>query len=93
MPNQGSGLHIATFPHEGCIWDSYLEFHEEHHRPRRYLGRLRFDRAGTGEGTGSAQTAVIFIEHSYEEAVAKAKAMDERQLEALLRSSLPDANG
>ena len=54
MPNQGSGLHIATFPHEGCIWDAYLEFHEEHHRPRRYLGRLRFDRAGTGEGTGSA---------------------------------------
>ena len=93
IPNTDSGLHIATFPYNGYIWDTYLEFHEDYRRPRRYLGRLRFDRAGVGEGTGSAQTSVIFIEDSYEETIVRAKAMDERQLEALLRSSLPDANG
>ena len=93
VPSADPRLHVATFPYNGYIWDTYLEFHEDYHRPRRYLGLLRFDRAGTGEGTGSAQTAVIFIEDSYEETIVKARAMDERQLEALLRSSLPDANG
>jgi hypothetical protein len=33
---------------------------------------------------------VIIIEESYEEAVAKARGMDDRQLSALLRSALPE---
>jgi len=35
-------------------------------------------------------TGVIIIESSYEEAVAKARAFDERQMEGLLRSALPE---
>ena len=48
VPSADPRLHVATFPYNGYIWDAYLEFHEDYHRPRRYLGRLRFDRAGTG---------------------------------------------
>jgi hypothetical protein len=36
------------------------------------------------------RTTVIVIEQSYEEAVAKARSFDNRQLQGLLRSALPD---
>ena len=45
---------------------------------------------GADGGPRSAQTTVIIIEDSYEQAVAKARAMDDRVLESLLRSALPD---
>jgi hypothetical protein len=38
----------------------------------------------------SAQTTVIIIEDSHEDAVAKARGMNDRALESLLRSALPD---
>lgn len=82
---------MATIAHEGLLWDTYLEFDDDPRRPTSYRGRLRFDVAGTVSdgGARSAQTTVIIIEDSYEEAVAKARRMDERQLESLLRSALP----
>lgn len=88
---QPAGLHVATIAHGGLIWDAYLEFADDDpRRPRSFRGRLRFERAGP-DGTGvTTETAVIIIEDSYEEAVAKARRMDDRQLEALLRSALPD---
>lgn len=86
------GLHVATIAHEGLLWDTYLEFDNDPRRPANYRGRLRFDVAGSvGDGPArSAQTTVIIVEDSYEEAVAKARRMDERVLEALLRSALPE---
>jgi len=84
------GLHVATIAHEGLLWDTYLEFEDDPRRPTSYRGRLRFDVAGTGGDVRSAQTTVIFIEESYEAAVSKARAMDDRALESLLRSALPD---
>ena len=85
-----AGLHVATIAHGGLIWDAYLEFADDPRRPRSFRGRLRFERAGP-DGTGvTAQTAVIIIEDSYEEAVTKARRMDDRQLAGLLRSALPD---
>lgn len=87
--DQPTGLHVATVAHAGLLWDAYLEFADDPYRPLSFRGRLRFDRAGP-EGIGqTAQTTVIIIEESYEEAVAKARGMDGRQLEALLRSALP----
>jgi len=83
-------MHVATIAHEGLLWDTYLEFEDDPHRPLSFRGRLRFDVAGAGGAVRSAQTTVIFIEDSYEEAVAKARRMDERQLAGLLRSALPD---
>jgi hypothetical protein len=88
--SQPAGLHVATIAHEGLLWDAYLEFADDPRRPTTFRGRIRFDRAGP-EGVGhTAQTTVIFIEESYEEAVAKARRLDDRSLESLLRSALPD---
>ena len=38
------------------------------------------------------RTTAILIEDSYEEAVRKARAFEEHQLQGLLRSVLPDAD-
>lgn len=85
------GLHVATITHEGRIWDAYLEFDDDPRRPTSYRGRLRFDPPeATEDGGGSVRTTVIIIEDSYEEAVAKARSFDPRQLQGLLRSALPD---
>ena len=87
---QPDGLHVATIAHGGLIWDAYLELADDLRHPPSFRGRLRFERAAP-DGTGvTAETAVIIIEDSWEEAVARARGMDERQLEGLLRSALPD---
>jgi hypothetical protein len=88
-----NGLHVATIAHDGLLWETYLELDDDPHRPASFLGRLRFDvagAAGAGGGPTSTQTTVIIIEDSYEAAVAKARAMDDRVLESLLRSALPN---
>ena len=84
------GLHVATITHAGRIWDAYLELEDDPRRPESYRGRLRFDRAGTVGPAPSTRTTVIIIEDSYEEAVRRARAFDDRQLESLLRSALPE---
>lgn len=89
--NQSVGVHVGTIAYEGLLWDAYLEFVDDPRRPLSFRGRLRFDRAAGPDGAGeSAQTTVIIIEESYEEAVAKARSMDDRQLSGLLRSVLPE---
>jgi len=92
---QGAGrpaeLHIATIAHASLLWDAYLELVDDPRRPHGFRGRIRFERAGPDGAGVTAETAVIIIEDSYEEAVAKARRMDDRQLDALLRSALPDA--
>ena len=83
------GLHVATIAHEGLLWDAYLEWDDDPRRPTDFRGRFRFDAAASDGGPLSVQTTVIIIEASYEEAVAKARAMDDRMLASLLRSALP----
>ena len=83
------GLHIATLAHAGRIWDAFLEFDGDPHRPDVYRGRLRFEPANASEREEPAHTTVIIIEDSYDEAVAKARSFDDRQLSGLLRSALP----
>ncbi|HET9948196.1 MAG TPA: hypothetical protein VFQ22_04705 [Longimicrobiales bacterium] len=90
LPERPPGLHVRTIAHEGLLWDAYLELQDDPHRPATFRGKLRFDRAGPdGRGT-SAETTVIIIEDSYEDAVAKARSLDDRQLAGLLRSALPE---
>lgn len=85
------GLHIATITHVGRIWDAYLEFDDDPHRPNVYRARIRFDPAdSTDFADHQPRTTVIIIEESYEEAVAKARSFDDRSLEGLLRSALPE---
>jgi hypothetical protein len=82
-----SGSHLATLAYEGRIWDAYLDFETDALGPDTYRARLRFD---SPEGAEPLRTAVIIIEDSFEQAVAAARALDERQLEGLLRSLLPE---
>ena len=84
------GFHVASLAHDGRLWTAYLEFEDDPHAPRSYRARIRFEPAAPGDALGSARTAVLIIEDSYEAAMAKARSFDERQLAALLRSALPD---
>lgn len=84
------GQHIATIAHAGLIWDAYLEFEDDPRRPQTYRGKIRFEPPSSEEGPPSAETTVIIIEDSYEEAVHKARRFDDRQLQGLLRSALPE---
>lgn len=84
------GLHIATLAHAGRIWDAYLELDDDPHRPDTCRAHLRFDPSDPAAEQGPVATGVIIIENSYEEAVAKVRGFDVRQLEGLLRSALPD---
>jgi hypothetical protein len=81
---------VATIAHEGQLWEAYLELDDDPRQPLSFRGRLRFDSAGADGVARSVHTTVIIIEASYEEAVTKARRMDEHQLAALLRSALPD---
>lgn len=87
MSHDIRGLHLATLAHEGRIWDAYVELDDDPQRPESFRGRLRFD---APEVAGSFRTAVIFIEASYEDLVTRARGLDPRQLESLLRSVLPE---
>jgi len=86
------GIHVATLAHAGRIWGAYLEFADDPHRPEVYRARLRFEPSNAAEGEAPTRTTVLIIEGSYEEAVARARGFDERQLAGLLRSALPDAD-
>ena len=89
-PKPHPGLHIATIAHEGLIWDTYLDLENDLHRPTIYRGKLRFEPPTADDGPETAHTTVIIIEDSYEEAVAKARTFDDRELQGLLRSTLPE---
>jgi len=89
MSRDERGLHLATIAHQGQLWDAYVELDDDPKRPDSYRGRLRFD---SPEVTGAFRTAVIFIEPTYEEVVRRARGLDPRQMEGLLRSVLPDSD-
>jgi hypothetical protein len=85
-----SGPHLATISHEGRFWDVYLEFEEDPRKPASFRARLCFFPGDPGDGEEAARTAIIIIEDSFEEAMLKARGLNDRQLQGLLRSSLPD---
>lgn len=93
-PSSGSipDLHLATIAHDGIIWDAFLEFEDDMRRPLTYRARLRFDPPTSEEGPRPSRTTVIIIEDSFEAAVAKARGLDDRQLQGLLRSTLPEGD-
>ena len=90
-PSSQPGVHIATIAHEGLIWDTYLDFDDHLHPAAGYRARLRFEPPPGSETQDASTTTWIVIENSYEEAVAKARSFDDRQLQGLLRSTLPDS--
>ena len=84
-------LHLATIAHGGVIWDAYLDFEDDPRDPYTCRARLRFEPPTGAEGLEATETTVLIIEDSYEEAAARARAFDDRQLQGLLRSTLPES--
>lgn len=89
-PPPSSGHHLATISHEGRFWDVYLEFEDDPRRPTSFRALLCFFPGDPGDEEEASRTTVIIIENSYEDAMLKARGLDERQLQGLLRSVLPD---
>ena len=87
MSQHARSTHLATIAHAGRIWDAYLE--QEGDPAVRDVVRARV-RFSSPEVDHLYRTAAIIIEASWEEAVARAHGLDERQLSGLLRSVLPD---
>jgi len=85
-----SGQHLATVSHEGRFWDVYLEFADDPRSPETCRALLCFSPADLNEREEPLRTTTIFIEDSYQEAVARARGMEEHQLVGLLRSMLPE---
>ena len=89
-PAVPSGLHLATIAHEGVIWDAYLDFQNDPRHPSTFRARVRFEPPTLDDGPKPTMTTVVIIEDSYEEAVGRARLFDDRQLQNLLRSTLPE---
>ena len=84
-----SGQHLATISHAGRFWDIYLEFDDDLKRPGGCRANLGFSPADRAEGEEILRTIPVIIEPSYEEALSKARGLEEHQLVAFLRSLLP----
>jgi hypothetical protein len=88
-PPPSSGQHLATVSHNGRFWDVYLEFEDDLRRPDAHRGLLVYSPADRAEGEKVLRTIPIIIEPSYEDAVRRAKDLEDHQLVAFLRSLLP----
>jgi hypothetical protein len=84
-----SGQHLATVSHVGRFWDVYLEFEENPRHLNRHRALLAYSPADRSEGEETLRTIPIIVEPSYEEAIHKARNLDDLQLVAFLRSLLP----
>jgi len=89
-PQPSSQVHVATIAHAGRIWDTWLEFEDDPRRPTSYRGRFRFEPPTGDDAATTVYTTYVIVEESYEEAVAKARSFDDRVLQGMLRSTLPD---
>ncbi len=88
-PPPSSGQHLATISHEGRFWDVYLEFEDDLHRPETHRALLCYFPGDPDDDEEPVRTTTIIIEDSFEEAMRKARRLEEVQLQALLRSALP----
>ncbi len=85
-----NGQHLTTISHDGRFWEVYLEFQDDPRIPTGFRGLLCFSPAAGGEVASALRTTTILIEDSYETVVSKARALEDFQLQSLLRSVLPD---
>ena len=88
-PPPSSGHHLATISHEGRFWDVYMEFEDDPRRPDTFRALLCYCPGDPGDGEDHTRTTVIIIEDTFEEAMLKARSLEDVQLQALLRSALP----
>ena len=88
LPSEGQ--HLATISYDRRFWEVYLEFSDDPRWPSSYRGLMCFLPSGNEGKATARRTATIIIEDSYEEAVKKARACNNHQLQGLLRSVLPE---
>ena len=88
-PPPSTGQHLATISHGGRFWDVYLEFEDDLRRPDTSRALLCYFPGDPGDEEEAVRTTVIIIEDSFEEAMLKARGLEDVQLQALLRSALP----
>mgnify|MGYP003352987748 CR=1 FL=1 len=89
-PVPSEGQHLANLSYEGRIWDVVLEFEDDPSAPRSGCrARLCFSPSDLNEGEQATRTTWIFVERSREDAIRRAKGLEERQLAGLLRSTRP----
>ncbi len=86
-PNQPTEP-LTTFAREGRFWDVFLEFVDDPRRPDSARARFCFVPTDKADHEAPTRTAVIVIEATYEEAMARSQTFDEHALGALLRSAL-----
>ena len=84
------GQHLTTISYDGLFWEVYLEFQDDPSVPASFRGLLCFSPAAGAEAVSALRTTTILIEDSYETVVSKARALEDFQLQSLLRSVLPD---
>lgn len=84
-----TGQHLATVSHAGRFWDVYLEFDDDPRKQDAYRAILAFSAADRADGEEVLRTIPVIIEPSYEEAIRRARGLDDHQLAAFLRSLLP----
>ena len=88
-PPASSGHHLATISHDGRFWDVYLEFEDDLRRPDMHRATLAYSAADGEKGDALLRTIPVIIEPSYEEAMRRARELEDHQLVAFLRSLLP----
>lgn len=84
------GQHLATISHEGRFWDVYLELMQDPRAGNAFRGSLLFSPSDLNGGERPTRTTTIIVESSFEDALRRARGMEDRQLLDLLRSTLPD---
>ena len=84
------GEHVTTLSYGGRFWDVFMELENDGRRGGLVRALLCFSPSDLNAGEKPARTGAIIVEPSYEDALDKARSMDERQLTGLLRSALPD---
>ena len=87
-PPPSRGEHVTTLSYKGRFWDVFMEM-EDQRRTDLVRALLCFSPSDLNAGEQPARTGTIIVEHSYKEAIDKAKGFDEHQLIGLLRSALP----
>jgi hypothetical protein len=88
-PVPSRGEHVTTLSYLGRFWDVFLEMENDPRRTDLVRALLCFSPSDLNAGEKPTRTGTIIVEHTYQDAVLKARSFEEHQLVGLLRSALP----
>ncbi len=79
--------HVATIAYDGLLWDVYMDFVDDLKDPDTVRACFRFAPPPGDPRAIHPTTTVIIIEESLEAARARARRLDDLQLQSMLRSA------